>query len=171
MFCTWDIGKIFYIFTLSIHPIQLSLSPFHALSVLHPYPSPPLILLSHLSPAPHSLAPSITNSTLHQHHPSPTSTEFFFFFFLIVIFSSTNSWPPPPSSAHPEVLSIGFFFFFLPFHVLYKFKFLDGLWVMGGWVCGWRWMAGMVLLENLVLHLIQNTQLKQQTRIYFIYER
>ena len=28
-----------------------------------------------------------------------------------------------------------------------------------------------VLLENLVLYLIQNTQQKQKTRIYFIHER
>jgi len=28
-----------------------------------------------------------------------------------------------------------------------------------------------IMLENLVLHLIQNTQQKQQSRIYFIHER
>ena len=36
----------------------------------------------------------------------------------------------------------------------------------------WYWrLHWYQLLENLVLHLIQNTQWKQQTRIYFIHER
>ena len=34
-----------------------------------------------------------------------------------------------------------------------------------------KFPLGMRMLENLVLQLIQNTQQKQQTRIYFIHER
>ena len=143
MFCTWAIGKILYIFTLSIHPIQLPLSPFHDPS-LPPITSSTFFdtIYNQLNPSP---APPITDFTWFFFF-------FFFFLFLIVIFISTNSWPPPPSSTHPKVLSIGFFFF-SSFPTMYftnlSFWMVYRSWVVGfvggsgwlGWFCWKIWFC------------------------------
>ena len=79
----------------------------------------------------------------HQHHSLIHLLEFFFFFPLSsIVVGPTVSWPLPPSLIHSFNFNSGFFFSFIAMW-LYRFGFLDGLWVMGGWVCGLWWMVGM----------------------------
>ena len=79
----------------------------------------------------------------HQHHSLIHLLEFFFFFPLSsIVVGPTVSWPLPPSLIHSFNFNSGFFFSFIAMW-LYRFGFLDDLWVMGGWVCGLWWMVGM----------------------------
>ena len=128
-----------------------------------PPASDPLPNATHHRPSIHSSVPFITDHrSTHRRHSSPIASPppsapfitdpiitdplsfFFSFFFPLssIVVGPTVSWPPPPSLIHFFNLSSGFFFSFIVVK-LYRFGFLDGLWVMGGWVCGLWWMVGM----------------------------
>ena len=140
--------KFFYKVTQSSLPTLLTLCFLNikvSLPQTKPPASDPFPYATHHRPPIHSSAPLITDcistaiSTTHWF----TSLSFSFSF----RYPLSSSAPLFLGHFHRRwfILLISILDFFFPFIAmwLYRFGFLDGLWVMGGWVCGLWWMVGM----------------------------